>query len=410
MNSPNIHQRLYLAKALNENAEGIFDHDKNLDEGSYVHSKGELKKAVKGSKKEIGKAHKKGDKAQVKFWLANKKDAESQMNESNDERGARELHLYADNHEHLQRQRMRPIYKNLVNKMAKGNYDPNKAHKLMMYGAKDAADRYHKEHGHKFDKGTVHKAASHMLNHFTMQAKGGDLNHLLHKKYKGKISEEWGGGFQSSREAQGEVQAGLRADAKRQRAHTLSLLTKVHRGEMTPAQFTRAYKKVGGTRTHKELMSNPYWAKQMAKVSKKPMSEEYFAEEEKVSPSVQKIMDRLKKKALKGARKKARVAGTKPRGDDAYAGKNPKAAKFDLDMVNTGAVAEGKKIFETKDFIPGQRPKEHSPRAKAAMAKYAALAKERKEREAARFLDAIRNAKSVTRLTDHGARDWWRSR
>jgi hypothetical protein len=54
----------------------------DLDEGSYVHSKGELKKAIKGSKREIVKAVKKGDKEEAAFWLQNKKDAEHQLKEA----------------------------------------------------------------------------------------------------------------------------------------------------------------------------------------------------------------------------------------------------------------------------------------------------------------------------------------
>jgi hypothetical protein len=50
-------------------------------EGSYVHSKGQLKKAIKGSKREISKAYKKGDKKEMSFWMQNKKDAESQLGE-----------------------------------------------------------------------------------------------------------------------------------------------------------------------------------------------------------------------------------------------------------------------------------------------------------------------------------------
>ena len=54
----------------------------DLDEGSYVHSKGELKKAIKGSKREIVKAMKKGDKKEAEFWMQNKKDAEEQLKEA----------------------------------------------------------------------------------------------------------------------------------------------------------------------------------------------------------------------------------------------------------------------------------------------------------------------------------------
>ena len=54
----------------------------SLKEGSYVHSKGQLKKAIKGSKRNIVKAMKKGDKKDASFWMQNKKDAEEQLKEA----------------------------------------------------------------------------------------------------------------------------------------------------------------------------------------------------------------------------------------------------------------------------------------------------------------------------------------
>lgn len=59
----------------------IFE-DMDLDEGSYVHSKGQLNKAIKGSKREIVKAIKNGDKKEAEFWMQNKKDAENQLKEA----------------------------------------------------------------------------------------------------------------------------------------------------------------------------------------------------------------------------------------------------------------------------------------------------------------------------------------
>jgi hypothetical protein len=53
----------------------------DLNEGSYVHSKGQLKKAIKGSKRNIVKAMRKGDKKEASFWMQNKKDAEEQLKE-----------------------------------------------------------------------------------------------------------------------------------------------------------------------------------------------------------------------------------------------------------------------------------------------------------------------------------------
>ena len=54
---------------------------KEIMEGSYVHSKGELTKAIKGSKRQIVKAFKRGDKKEMKAWMDNKKDAEEQLGE-----------------------------------------------------------------------------------------------------------------------------------------------------------------------------------------------------------------------------------------------------------------------------------------------------------------------------------------
>ena len=98
---------------------------------------------------------------------------------------ARELHTYADNHADLHRQRITPIHKNLRNKMAQGKYDHDKAHKAFSYAAKDAADRYKKEHGHTFSKADRDKVAGHMRDQFHDEAKDGHHDHHLHKKYKG---------------------------------------------------------------------------------------------------------------------------------------------------------------------------------------------------------------------------------
>ena len=98
---------------------------------------------------------------------------------------ARELHTYADNHADLHRQRITPIHKNLRNKMASGKYDHDKAHKAFGYAAKDAADRYKKEHGHTFTKGDRDKVAGAMRDQFHDEAKDGHHDNHLHKKYKG---------------------------------------------------------------------------------------------------------------------------------------------------------------------------------------------------------------------------------
>lgn len=107
------------------------------------------------------------------------------IGEESDDHGARELHLYADNHADLHRQRMTPIHKNLRNKMASGKYDHEKAKKLFKYAADDAAKRYKADHGHHFDVKTRKAVASKMADEFHSQAKGGEHDHLLHKKHKG---------------------------------------------------------------------------------------------------------------------------------------------------------------------------------------------------------------------------------
>jgi hypothetical protein len=59
---------------------------------------------------------------------------------------AKELVLHADNDEHLYKSSHIPIVKNLQKKMAKGQYDQEKARKLWGYHADRAAQSYHKEH------------------------------------------------------------------------------------------------------------------------------------------------------------------------------------------------------------------------------------------------------------------------
>ena len=84
----------------------------------------------------------------------------------------------------LHRQRMTPIHKNLRNKQASGTYDSNKAHRAFGHAAKDA-DRYHKEHGHRFSKATRDKVAAKMRDEFESDSTG-HHDHHLHKKHQKK--------------------------------------------------------------------------------------------------------------------------------------------------------------------------------------------------------------------------------
>lgn len=107
-----------------------------------------------------------------------------------DDHGTRELHLYASNHADLHRQRLTPIHKNLRNKQAAGTYDSNKAHRAFSHAAKDAADRYHKEHGHRFDKKTRDAVAAKMRDEFERDSAAGEHDHLLHKKHQKKKTND----------------------------------------------------------------------------------------------------------------------------------------------------------------------------------------------------------------------------
>jgi len=111
------------------------------------------------------------------------------LSEVNDH-DARELHVYADNHADLHRQRTTPVHKNLRNKMASGAYDHEKAKKAFKHVTDDAAKRYKSEHGHHFDVATRKHVAGKMADRFHDEAKSGEHDHHLHKKYKGhKVKE-----------------------------------------------------------------------------------------------------------------------------------------------------------------------------------------------------------------------------
>lgn len=66
---------------------------------------------------------------------------------------ARELFLFATNDAGLYRRNIVPAIENLAKKMAKGQYDAEKAAKLFGYTANFAADEYAKQHGTRGQKG-----------------------------------------------------------------------------------------------------------------------------------------------------------------------------------------------------------------------------------------------------------------
>lgn len=68
-----------------------------------------------------------------------------------DEAAARELALYTENDYHLATRRMPEFAKNLATKIKRGKYDAAKAVKLLEYLTKEAATKYAKEFGGRWD-------------------------------------------------------------------------------------------------------------------------------------------------------------------------------------------------------------------------------------------------------------------
>jgi hypothetical protein len=117
------------------------------------------------------------------------------MGFENNESVAAELVIFADNNHDLYRQKMEPIFKNLIAKMASGQYDSEKAVKQFMYLAESAAKLYAKDARtttpwHVMFPVPVRKlAATHWRDSFEGEAKLGNYDNLLPKKYqKQKIS------------------------------------------------------------------------------------------------------------------------------------------------------------------------------------------------------------------------------
>jgi len=128
-----------------------------------------------------------------------------------------------------------------------------------------------------FLRGEPKNTISHIIAGVKKFLKPGDLNS---PKLKGLFEsldddgetiakDEWGGGFQTSADAHGQVQAGLKADMQRDRARKLKLVVQVIRGEITKQKF----KKLTGI-SYDELM-NPnrknWFINQVNRMSKKAL-------------------------------------------------------------------------------------------------------------------------------------------
>ena len=114
---------------------------------------------------------------------------------------ARELVLFIDNDGDLHRQQHVPIRKNLMVKHAQGKYNRALAVKLFMYLVDNGAKKYAKEHGsadmpwHKmFSKPARTKAAEMLRDQFEDEAKDGEWDEYIPKKYKGVSGKTLGEG------------------------------------------------------------------------------------------------------------------------------------------------------------------------------------------------------------------------
>ncbi len=105
-----------------------------------------------------------------------------------DEHAATDLRLFIDNDADLYRQQKTPIHKNLVTKRARGIYQHDLAVKLFGYLVESGAKKYAQQFGgtwHKlFDVPTRRAVAEALTKSFEGEAKLGNYDNLLPKKYK----------------------------------------------------------------------------------------------------------------------------------------------------------------------------------------------------------------------------------
>jgi len=119
------------------------------------------------------------------------------MSFESDHAAAQELKLYTENDGDLYRQQTTSILKNLVTKMAQGKYDHDRAKGLFMYLAESGAKKYAKEFGvlgstwhEMFPVSVRREVASAWRDEFETEAKLGNYDNLLPKKYQGgKVAE-----------------------------------------------------------------------------------------------------------------------------------------------------------------------------------------------------------------------------
>jgi len=141
---------------------------------------------------------------------------------------ARELQVFIENEADLYRQQFLPILKNLMTKHAQGKYDRQKAVKLFMYLVDNGARKYTQQHGSPgqkwndmFPKRVRLETAAALRDDFEDEAKTGNYDEYIPKKYRGKVSGKTLGEGQEQDESGPLFDAATR-DSLHEVANTLS--------------------------------------------------------------------------------------------------------------------------------------------------------------------------------------------
>ena len=112
--------------------------------------------------------------------------------ESLDKDAIRELELFVENDANIYRQTIKPIQKNLITKMAQKKYDSKLAVKAFMYAVEAGAKAYAKQFSKAadwnktFPKKEREEVAKRMVKGFEAEAKDGEFDDMLPKKYQKK--------------------------------------------------------------------------------------------------------------------------------------------------------------------------------------------------------------------------------
>ena len=168
----------------------LFWGKKNIGQVSSVKSKPAVRKKTIQAKRTVKRVTKRkvsGISKIGKQYLELKRKISGQLGELDYEET--EIYLTVINDANIYRRRLTPIYKNLVNKMAAGKYNPKLAAKLFKYAVEDADKQYQKDFGSK-GRGYIlsvkqrQNVANQLEQEFRDSALAGEYEHLLFKKYQ----------------------------------------------------------------------------------------------------------------------------------------------------------------------------------------------------------------------------------